>query len=223
MTLHYIVSRRTDGCNPFKVFEDLQNHDKDKLGKILKQLKYDEFLKTAYWFAVAHTVKANARNRCQVCNRNQGLSVHHRTYENHGYEHLNLCDLVALCEFCHGLFHDHMTSELPPKPPRPERIYVPRIVPNGGKNLEMPEGDPIVLTMELLNRCRANGAFTNETLRAFGLKRPLVKGWVVRMLGKSVSREDYKKALDGQFVYGSGPLAWVDPVLKNAIPREAIM
>lgn len=43
--------------------------------------------------------------RCQVCNLSGRLNVHHRSYENHGYENLHLEDLVVLCEGRHSQFH----------------------------------------------------------------------------------------------------------------------
>jgi 5-methylcytosine-specific restriction endonuclease McrA len=47
--------------------------------------------------------------RCRVCNDHGSLSaieVHHRTYENLGYEQPS--DLTALCRDCHRVVTDHL-------------------------------------------------------------------------------------------------------------------
>jgi hypothetical protein len=218
MTLQYITAKRTGGCNPFKVFEELKNHDAESLARLIKRLKYEDFLQTAYWFAVASVSKASAGMRCQVCNSSQGIAVHHRTYDTHGYEHLNMRDLTVLCENCHGLFHGHLAI---PPPRIKERRRGPFFVPRAGVKFEMPDGDPIVLSRDLIDHCRANGSFTNATLRAFGLKRPLLRGWVERLVGTSISRTDLQNAFEGQFLYRSGPLEYANPESdRYALLRE---
>jgi len=210
MKLQYIVSKRTDGCNPFKVFEDLKNHTPEVLASILKRLSYEAFLQTAYWFAVASVAKANAGMRCQVCNQTQGIQVHHRTYDTHGYEHLNMFDLTVLCDRCHGMFHGHAT--VPPPKMAVKREAKPIYRPVAGCTFEIPAEDPIVLTRDLIDWCRANGSFTNATLRAFGLKKPLMQGWVARLIGTSISRSDFEKAFEGRCIYKSGPLEYANHV-----------
>jgi Zn finger protein HypA/HybF involved in hydrogenase expression len=71
----------------------------------LKRMDYREFLLTRFWGDVRSRKLKQARFRCQVCNSNGRLNVHHRSYENHGYEDLHLEDLIVLCEGCHGQFH----------------------------------------------------------------------------------------------------------------------
>jgi hypothetical protein len=78
----------------------------------------------------------------------------------------------------------------------------------------MPEGDPIVLTPELIYQCwTLHNGQTNETLRNFGLTRPLVEGWVGRLIGTSIPSRQYRAALEGKFRYKTGPL----PVDPNAL------
>ena len=68
-------------------------------------------------------------------------------------------------------------------------------------------GDKVVLTRELINACRANGSFTNATLRALGMRRSnMMPGWPARLVGKEMSKDDYRKACEGKFLYNSGRL-----------------
>lgn len=219
MNLNYIVSKRTNGANPFNIFLALEGFDKETLASAIKRLDYPTFLETAYWFAVSTKAKSAAGMRCQVCNGQDRIQVHHRTYATHGYEHLHMNDLTVLDENCHGLFHGHIAPDyIPPRltepPPqqRPDRPHMKgrrgrTIVPHTEADLQMPDGDPIVLTKALIQRCMANGSFTNATLRAFGLTRPLTHGWPKRLLGVQLTREKYLEALKGRFSYNSGPLA----------------
>lgn len=71
----------------------------------LKQMPYDEYLKTTWWQILRADAMKRARGRCQTCNRNDiPLHVHHRTYEHRGEEPLS--DLIVLCEDCHGKLHE---------------------------------------------------------------------------------------------------------------------
>lgn len=55
---------------------------------------------------------------------------------------------------------------------------------------------------QLIDDCRANGSFTNATLNAFGLVKPLRHGWVNTLIGKPLSREQYHAAKEGKYHYG---------------------
>ena len=72
---------------------------------IRKEMSYDQFLSSPYWKVISAYKKLQAGYRCQLCNSSERLAVHHRTYENHGYEIEHLDDLVVLCERCHSKFH----------------------------------------------------------------------------------------------------------------------
>lgn len=69
------------------------------------QLPYSEYLKTEWWRQRRLKALTWAEHRCQVCNADNRLEVHHRTYERLGHE--RDADLVVLCRDCHGLFHDN--------------------------------------------------------------------------------------------------------------------
>lgn len=71
----------------------------------LKDMPYQEYLKTPEWQARRKQHLRSVGYRCQVCNASGVLlDVHHRTYERRGEEHYK--DLIALCRNCHELFHN---------------------------------------------------------------------------------------------------------------------
>lgn len=75
----------------------------------IKEMNYYDFLETPYWKAIAAYVKQKRGFKCQLCGSGLNLAVHHRTYENHGYEHcynVMNTDLIVLCKNCHSKFHD---------------------------------------------------------------------------------------------------------------------
>lgn len=69
----------------------------------LKALPYREYLKSRHWRDTRLRALDKANFRCQVCNTDEKLEVHHRTYEDLGNEQLE--DLTVLCQFCHTSFH----------------------------------------------------------------------------------------------------------------------
>lgn len=173
-------------------------------------MKYQEYLQSEYWNAVSKAVKARANYKCQVCNSPHDLNAHHRTYDHRGQEMQHLDDLVCLCRRCHGVFHGKI------EPPAPEKqVVVER--PKKGRGIinhtevesHMPpnDGKPIVLDRELMIRLRTDKyGFTNATLRVLGIKAPLVAGWVGRLYGTEISREQFKAALEGRYIFNSGRL-----------------
>lgn len=167
--------------------------------------KYEDYLKTDYWKEVSRLVKKRAGFKCQMCNSPHDLAAHHRTYEHRGSEMDHLDDLICLCRRCHAIFHGKEEAERPKKTKRQKEGH--GIVDMAYVEANMPQGDaPVSLTKPLIDSCRANGAFTNATIRAFGLKSPLIEGWPGRLIGTEISRDQFRKALEGKFIYASGPL-----------------
>ena len=78
----------------------------------IKSLPYSDFLKTPYWKAIASKKRIEQGQRCGICNSDGILSVHHRSYSLHGYEHTKdgLRDLIALCETCHSTHHGKLAQ-----------------------------------------------------------------------------------------------------------------
>lgn len=71
--------------------------------RALRALPYGEYLQTEHWKALRLRVLKSAVYRCQMCNADKPLDVHHRTYKRLGRERLS--DLTALCRDCHEKFH----------------------------------------------------------------------------------------------------------------------
>jgi hypothetical protein len=175
----------------------------------LERMKYHDYLKTDYWKAVAQAVKKRAGYRCQICNSQHDLQAHHRCYDHKGKELQHLDDLTCLCRRCHAIFHGQLPQVAPE--PRQRKEKTPRaygVVVEPWVEFNMPAGTSITLTHELIERCRTDAhAFTNATLRAWGVKPPLIRGWVARLEGKVVTAAEYRQALRGRFIYNSGKLS----------------
>jgi 5-methylcytosine-specific restriction endonuclease McrA len=67
-------------------------------------MEYKEYLLSDEWKKKRKAVLKRAGYRCQLCNSNENLHVHHRTYENIFHEDLG--DLTVLCGNCHKIFHN---------------------------------------------------------------------------------------------------------------------
>ena len=66
--------------------------------------KYNNHLRSLDWhISRKHALEA-ANHQCVSCRTDKNLTVHHRTYENLGYE--NLQDLEVLCKYCHQTRHE---------------------------------------------------------------------------------------------------------------------
>lgn len=164
-------------------------------------MNYQDYLKTDYWKAVSDAVKKRADYRCQLCNSQHDLCAHHRTYEHRGRELEHLSDLTCLCRRCHEIFHGKQLPQTkliqPPTKKKPVIIQdIDRDMP------KTQEGYSIILNPELIARCLTKrGGFTNATINALGVKS-MVKGWNKRLIGKVISTDDYRKALEGRFIMG---------------------
>lgn len=68
---------------------------------IIKQdINYSAYLNSAHWKELRRLALGRAEQRCQICNSDKNLHVHHRTYTNLGHE--NISDLIVVCASCHG-------------------------------------------------------------------------------------------------------------------------
>lgn len=79
--------------------------DWDSIRDYICDMDYYDFLKTPYWKAIAEKIKYRANFKCQICNSNESLNVHHRSYENHGDEIHHMDDLICICKECHEKHH----------------------------------------------------------------------------------------------------------------------
>lgn len=80
--------------------------EKQRLLDWLRTMPYSEYLKTDHWSEVRKRALKRAGFRCQLCNAQGTLHVHHRTYVNRGQEENS--DLIVLCNTCHQEFHEKM-------------------------------------------------------------------------------------------------------------------
>jgi hypothetical protein len=78
-------------------------------GCLYQLLPYTEYLKTHHWQMKRKKAMYEAGYRCQLCNSEGELHIHHRTYERVGCE--KDADLVCLCAPCHKVFHENRTAE----------------------------------------------------------------------------------------------------------------
>jgi hypothetical protein len=72
----------------------------------LRDMPYDEFLRSGYWADVRAKVLNRDGHRCQGCGATKGLQVHHAYgYAHHGDEARHLEELVTVCRACHRRQH----------------------------------------------------------------------------------------------------------------------
>lgn len=79
-----------------------KDREKERLEE-LRRMPYQDYLRTPEWLETREWKLKRAGFRCQACNVNGHLQVHHRTYENRGNERDS--DLIVLCSDCHSIFH----------------------------------------------------------------------------------------------------------------------
>jgi 5-methylcytosine-specific restriction endonuclease McrA len=78
----------------------------------LRHMPYREYLRSTAWSDTREVMLLEAENRCQLCDSDRRLQVHHRTYERRGAELLS--DLIVLCRECHARHHGKLAD--PPAP-----------------------------------------------------------------------------------------------------------
>ncbi len=67
-------------------------------------MEYKDYLKTAHWYDTKEAALERAGRKCEICQSESELHVHHLVYENIGCE--KKADLVVLCETCHTKEHN---------------------------------------------------------------------------------------------------------------------
>lgn len=70
----------------------------------VKKASYDRYMKSTEWKEKRKQAIEKADNKCQLCNNDHFLHVHHRTYERFGNEETS--DLTVLCGYCHAKHHN---------------------------------------------------------------------------------------------------------------------
>jgi hypothetical protein len=83
--------------------EIVEEYKRAKAIQRLKSLPYSEYLNTPHWRKVRDSILERDAGKCKLCNSDQQLHVHHRTYQRLGEEIPE--DLITLCASCHRTFH----------------------------------------------------------------------------------------------------------------------
>lgn len=160
---------------------------------------YSHHLNSDYWEKVASMVKARAKNRCQICNSDQNLHAHHRTYANRGREMDHLDDLTCLCGQCHAIFHNVERHGMEIKRKRHTGTLEAQEAPFGRGRWDERTGT-MVLTRSDVGRLLKNGSATAATINALGLDYSFTKnkGWKNKLVGRLVTVEAYNRAIAGK-------------------------
>lgn len=85
-----------------------------EIQSVVSNMEYGDFLKTLYWKTISAIVKEDSGNKCSKCGSTENLEVHHKTYDNHGLEHLKSIqdsDLTCICHKCHSKEHNKPNNE----------------------------------------------------------------------------------------------------------------
>ena len=168
---------------------------------------YQDYLKSEYWQTVTKAVKARAGWKCQICNSPHDLNAHHRTYDNRGNELNHLDDLTCLCRRCHAIFHgktqDAESHEIRIRDrlPKQKKNRISSVIHD--HDSDMPTGENIILTKEMVYttlRTKAGG-FTGATQAALGVPSRPERGWARELVGKTITRSSFRKALEGRAIY----------------------
>jgi len=85
-----------------QLFERYDEDDEDSLSR----MPLYKFVKTTYWDIIRKYLIYKNDSTCQLCNFVGFVYVHHISYKNRGREHLNLDDLIVICQKCHSEIHN---------------------------------------------------------------------------------------------------------------------
>lgn len=100
---------KTFTTKPVKPHSASREVSRKQTPTVLREMPYEEYLKTRHWSSMRRRALVRACNRCQVCNSPYHLHVHHRTYVRLGEELMS--DLTVLCATCHKRHHDAMEKK----------------------------------------------------------------------------------------------------------------
>jgi len=101
--LEYCVDENNNKI--YKLNDEEYITDENIYLKKLKEMPYNDYLKTMHWKIIKYFITYRANYKCQLCGTSKDiLNVHHNTYKNRGEEKLE--DLIVLCKKCHKTFHN---------------------------------------------------------------------------------------------------------------------
>lgn len=91
-----------------KLLEDIidfiREITKDEVKHYIKQIGYENYLKTPLWKYNRKITMFNKEKECIMCSSKEKIEVHHLTYKNIGFEKDN--ELCYLCNDCHNKVHN---------------------------------------------------------------------------------------------------------------------
>ena len=92
------------------IFAEKRKELQTKVGKRKKQQAvlgpYEDYLRSDYWMRLRESVYRRDRT-CRVCNSDEDLQTHHRSYKHKGDFNKERKDLTLLCKECHELYHEN--------------------------------------------------------------------------------------------------------------------
>jgi hypothetical protein len=88
---------------PTVVKEPSPKKDKPVPASKFHKKKYDVYMQSPKWINLRKAKIAQVGGRCQMCNAEENLRVHHNNYDRVFKERLS--DLTVLCEECHEDHH----------------------------------------------------------------------------------------------------------------------
>jgi len=106
----YIERKRLRGDDGRMITTATYVYEEPRLPNMKRQSRmtketYAEYLQSEHWKTTRTAAIRRAGYRCQLCNAEGELHVHHRTYER--IEKERASDLIVLCANCHQTFHDN--------------------------------------------------------------------------------------------------------------------
>jgi transcription elongation factor Elf1 len=95
--------------------------DLNVISTYIRDMPYECFLRTPYWWTVSNRVRWLHKFACEKCGSTKNIMAHHKTYEHHGLEHLYwVTDFMCVCRSCHSKIHGFKNKKGPsPRRPAP--------------------------------------------------------------------------------------------------------
>lgn len=154
---------------------------------------YNEYMDSEEWKSKKQQRLDFADHRCELCNRQSELHVHHRTYERFGDEKLG--DLIVLCRRCHDVFHHRLTLHSPEEVPEGAEVPEEERIGHAAREaietaVEEVEGHPQTLDIGL---DRLNDVVTglhSASLTVVGGRSGAGVGDLVRQIAYNVASND---------------------------------
>lgn len=87
---------------------------------VLLSQEYKDYLQSKRWLRLRAAVFKRDGYRCVICNSNQDLQCHHRTYKRIFKERMS--DLTTLCGSCHNVVTNILRGRRRNYKPKPRNV-----------------------------------------------------------------------------------------------------